>query len=67
VRVLHVSPSYCRQDGGPSEVLRGLLPALEASGTRVSLLTTDKGLSIEERHCPPVADTTTRPHVGPYA
>jgi glycosyltransferase involved in cell wall biosynthesis len=43
IRVLHVSPSYARKDGGPSEVLRGLIPALGAAGATVSVATTDKG------------------------
>jgi len=44
LRVLHIAPSFARRDGGPSEVLRGLLPALEALDVRVSVVATDKGV-----------------------
>ncbi|GIG53783.1 glycosyltransferase [Demequina activiva] len=67
MRVVHVAPSYCRRDGGPSEVLRGLLPQLEAKGLDVALVTTDKGLSETERADPPVRATVVRPHRGPYS
>jgi glycosyltransferase involved in cell wall biosynthesis len=43
ISVLHVSPSFARKDGGPSEVLRGLIPAISATGVRVTVATTDKG------------------------
>ncbi len=45
MRVLHVIPSMARADGGPAEVLRGLVPALAALGIDVHVLTTDKGMS----------------------
>lgn len=68
MKVVHVSPSYCRQDGGPSEVLRGLLPALAAAGADVTLVTTDKGLSPAERVEPPiVADMRVLHSRGPYS
>lgn len=44
LRALHVTPSYARRDGGPSEVLRGLLPELKRQGVMVRLVTTDKGV-----------------------
>lgn len=43
MKVVHVIPSFARRDGGPSELLRGLLPALVDRGVDVSLVTTDKG------------------------
>jgi len=43
MRVLHVAPSFARKDGGPSEVLRGLVPALERRGTDVDVFVSDKG------------------------
>lgn len=44
MRVLHVTPSFARRDGGPSETLRGLIPELRAAGVDVHTLSTDKGL-----------------------
>ncbi|MGW9113402.1 glycosyltransferase [Microbacterium sp. NPDC055683] len=49
MRILHVIPSYARRDGGPSEVIRGLLPAQVQLGHDVSLLSTDRGLEREDR------------------
>jgi len=43
MRVLHVSPSFARREGGPSEVLRGLLPALSRRGIDWTVATTNKG------------------------
>lgn len=48
LRVLHVSPSYARKDGGPSEVLRGLLPALDSLGIEQTVITTDKGANASD-------------------
>ncbi len=45
MRILHVAPSIARRDGGPSEVLRGLLPAQAGLGHDVHLIVTDKGLA----------------------
>ena len=45
MRVLHVAPSFARRDGGPSEVLRGLIPALRSLGATVELIATDKGVN----------------------
>jgi glycosyltransferase involved in cell wall biosynthesis len=45
VKIVHVSPSFARREGGPSEVLRGLMPALEARGVDWQVVTTDKGLT----------------------
>lgn len=45
MRVLQIAPSIARKDGGPSEVLRGTIPALRERGIDVELVTTDKGLS----------------------
>ncbi|SDH05722.1 glycosyltransferase [Pseudonocardia oroxyli] len=42
-RILHVSPSFARRDGGPSEVLRNLPSVLTNRGYTISLATTDKG------------------------
>ena len=44
LRVLHIAPSFARKDGGPSEVLRGLLPALKSLGIQVTVVATDKGV-----------------------
>ncbi|WP_146244105.1 glycosyltransferase [Curtobacterium sp. MCBD17_013] len=44
VRVVHVIPSVARRDGGPSEVIRGLLTPLTAAGLSIRVITTDKGL-----------------------
>ena len=49
MRVLHVTPSFARRDGGPSETLRGLVPELERMGVDVHTLTTDKGVDISDR------------------
>lgn len=43
MKVLHVTPSHARRDGGPSEVLRGLIPELTRLGAEVKVITTDKG------------------------
>jgi glycosyltransferase involved in cell wall biosynthesis len=43
-RVLHIAPSFARRDGGPSEVLRGLIPELARIGYEVTTATTDKGV-----------------------
>lgn len=48
MRVLHVTPSHARRDGGPSETLRGLIPELVARGVEIDLLSTDKGLSADD-------------------
>jgi|GEM_PF-2559020 Glycosyltransferase len=45
MKVLHVTPSVARADGGPSEVIRGLIPALHERGMDAHVLTTNKGLS----------------------
>lgn len=44
MNVRHVIPSVARIDGGPSEVLRGLLPALRDRGVDARLTTTDARL-----------------------
>lgn len=44
MKVLHVSPSFARREGGPSEVLRGLLPVLASKGVEWTVATTDKGV-----------------------
>ena len=49
LRVLHVAPSHARRDGGPSEVLRGILPALQELGIHVELLSTTKHLAVGEK------------------
>ncbi|PRY64663.1 glycosyltransferase involved in cell wall biosynthesis [Glaciihabitans tibetensis] len=38
-----MSPSFARREGGPSEVLRGLLPALSKRDVSWQVATTDKG------------------------
>ncbi|WP_158309754.1 glycosyltransferase [Microbacterium testaceum] len=43
--MLHVTPSVARSDGGPAEVIRGLIPALHHRGVAADVLTTDKGLA----------------------
>ncbi|MET0990542.1 MAG: glycosyltransferase [Glaciihabitans sp.] len=48
MRVLHVAPSFARRDGGPSEVLRGLLPALSDRGISWTLVATDKGATPDD-------------------
>lgn len=48
MRVLHVTPSHARRDGGPSEVLRGLIPELSARGVEVTVLSTDKGVAPDD-------------------
>ncbi|QTX05430.1 glycosyltransferase [Agromyces archimandritae] len=47
MRVLHVIRGVARLDGGPSETIRGLLPALRRLGIDARLATTDTGL---DRH-----------------
>lgn len=49
MRVLHVIPSISRSSGGPSEVVRELLPELERQGIDVRLVTTDKGADPSDR------------------
>jgi len=49
VRVLHVIPSIARSAGGPSEVVRELLPQLEHQGISVRLVTTTKGAIASDR------------------
>lgn len=48
MKVLQIAPSFARRDGGPSEVLRGTLPALWDLGLDVELATTDKGTSADD-------------------
>lgn len=43
MRVVHVIPSVARSDGGPAEVLRGIVPDLQRAGCEVRLVTTSKG------------------------
>ncbi|RNE62601.1 glycosyltransferase [Cryobacterium tepidiphilum] len=45
MKVLHVAASFARRDGGPSEVIRGLLPALRDLGVETELFTTNKGVT----------------------
>lgn len=45
MKIVHVAPSIARRDGGPPEVLRGLLPAQAALGHDVHLIVTDKDLA----------------------
>ncbi|WZH38935.1 MAG: glycosyltransferase [Microbacterium enclense] len=49
MRVLHVTPSVARSDGGPAEVIRGLIPALHHLGVDAEVLTTDKGLAASDQ------------------
>lgn len=49
MRVLHVIPSIARSAGGPSEVVRELLPQLERRGISVRLITTTKGAIASDR------------------
>lgn len=49
MRVLHVSPSVAKTDGGPAEVIRGLVPALMDLGADVRVLSTSKGWSELDR------------------
>lgn len=49
MKVLHVTPSHARKDGGPSETLRGLVPELTVAGLEVHTLTTDKGAVEKDR------------------
>jgi glycosyltransferase involved in cell wall biosynthesis len=39
-----VAPSVAKSDGGPAEVLRGLIPGLRNHGVDAQIVTTDKGL-----------------------
>lgn len=48
MRVLHVSPSVAKTDGGPSEVIRGLVPALITEGIDVDVFATSKGWSPQD-------------------
>ncbi|MEI2269261.1 glycosyltransferase [Microbacterium sp. No. 7] len=71
IRVVHVAPSFARRDGGPSEVLRGLLPQLIDRGFDVRLVTTDKGATSEDRDLHAVVPTEVararRPHSWTFA
>ena len=44
MRILHVASTFARRFGGPSEVLRGLIPAQRELGVHVELATTDRGI-----------------------
>lgn len=58
MRVLHVTPSHARRDGGPSETLRGLIPELIKHGVDVELLSTDKGLAPDDHDLEEVCEVT---------
>ncbi|WP_295789485.1 glycosyltransferase [uncultured Microbacterium sp.] len=45
MKVLHVIPSVGRSSGGPAEVVRRLIPALEQQAVSVTVATTNKDLS----------------------
>lgn len=47
-RVLHVSPSVARRDGGPVEALRGFILSLGDEGIAADVVATDKGLAGSE-------------------
>lgn len=49
MKVLHVIPYYNRRDGGPSEVIKHLLPALARTGVSSRLVTSDKGTDFGEQ------------------
>lgn len=67
MRILHVAPSVSRADGGPSEVLRGLLPAQGSLGHDVELIATDQGASEDERVEAIAPVTHLAPSHGPHA
>lgn len=48
LRVAHVIPSVGRSQGGPSQVVQALLPALVERGLEVVLFTTDKDLDADD-------------------
>ena len=49
MKVLHVAASFARRDGGPSEVIRGLIPAQRELGLHVELVATNKGIDETDR------------------
>lgn len=65
MKVLHVAPSAARRDGGPSEVLRGQLPALRRLGLDVRLVVSDKGMTLGDDDVRGHPDTLTLRSVPP--
>jgi len=65
VRVLHITPSVARSDGGPAEVIRGLIPALHRLGVEADVLTTNKGLAASDEDLVSADWVRHVPSVGP--
>ena len=65
MKVLHVSPSVSRRDGGPAEVIRGLIPALIARGIDAEVLATSKGWDTQDGDLETAKWLHTEPSYGP--
>jgi glycosyltransferase involved in cell wall biosynthesis len=64
LRVLHVSPSVARSDGGPAEVIRGLVPALVDIGVDVTVEATSKGIGLQDADVVAASNINIHPMVG---
>jgi len=65
MRILHVSPSTRRRIGGPSSLLRGLVPVQRDRGHQVTIVTTDQGAELDGDLAVPGADMRIVPAWGP--
>ncbi|WP_082105407.1 glycosyltransferase [Demequina subtropica] len=65
MRIVHIAPGLSRRLGGPSALLRGLVPAQVERGHRVTIVVTDQGAELEGDLEVPGADVHVVPAVGP--
>lgn len=65
LRVLHVTPSVAKTDGGPAEVVRGLVPALISLGIEVDVFSTSKGWSDLDSDLATISWLRLYRHYGP--
>ncbi|WP_062318505.1 glycosyltransferase [Demequina maris] len=65
MRILHIAPGTSRRLGGPTTLLRGLVPVQKARGHQVSIVATDLLAESDEDRRVPGADVTLIPLLGP--
>ncbi|WP_172664136.1 glycosyltransferase [Demequina rhizosphaerae] len=65
MRILHIAPGTSRRLGGPTSLLRGLVPVQQARGHEVTIVATDLLVESDEDRRVPGAEVRMVPLVGP--